>query len=249
MSISTPLSTVRQVPLAVPRSDSPATPRLCVFSHAGGSVADFRSWTREMVGMDVDVIDLPGRSSRLHEDPIDDMDTLAAAVAQNVSIGSNVMFLGHSFGATLALATCFQARELGLSMPATLAVSAARPPHLEHGLTALLDSSDTELLRGLNEQFDTVPAAILADPDVASVLARAVRADLTALAHFVPRSKDPLDLRLVILEPDDDNVTGEMAEWSQYATSVEHHVVPGGHFYIRNTDAVGYVFDLLRSHI
>lgn len=239
---------VRQIPLGTSRSNCPSTPRVCVFPHAGGAVADYRTWTRDAVGMDVDVIDLPGRSSRLHEVPIEDMDRLATAAVRGMSFGLSTVFLGHSFGATLALATCYQARELGLTLPSTLAVSAARPPHLEHGLAGLLESSDTELLRGLNDQFDTVPEAILADPDVASVLSRAVRADLNALASYVPHSEDPLDLRLVILEPDDDTVTGKMFEWSHYAKQVEHHVVPGDHFYIRNTSVVSYVFDLLRSH-
>lgn len=222
---------------------------LCIFPHAGGTVADFLDWPSLVPGLDIDVLDLPGRSSRLHEEPLLDMESLATSAARARKFDSNTVLFGHSFGASLAVATCHEARRLGLPLPSTVAVSAAHPPPMHRDLQTLLEASNVELLRTLNEQFNTVPMDILDDADVADVLVRAVRADLTALAEYAPVDEDPLDSRLIILEPDHDTTTGAMEGWARYAKNVEHHIVPGGHFYIRDRSAMEFVSALLSARI
>jgi medium-chain acyl-[acyl-carrier-protein] hydrolase len=121
----------RWLPYRKPKSDPRA--RLFCFAHAGGAASVYRDWNEALPSqIEVCAVQLPGRESRLMEDPITRMDRLVETMTPALAplFDRPTAFFGYSLGAAVAFETaCFVSRKYGLR-PAGLFVCARRAPHL-----------------------------------------------------------------------------------------------------------------------
>ncbi|MEJ3749164.1 thioesterase domain-containing protein [Actinomycetes bacterium KLBMP 9797] len=222
-----------QIPIARPG----AAVRLLCLPYAGAGASAYAGWAAAFgAAVEVRPVQLPGRESRILEDPTVDPDALAAAVAAAAS-GGYALF-GHSLGARLAFEVVRRLRAAGARLPEALFVSACRAPDVVtagpfDGLS-LVD--DDELVARLRTRGG-LPAEVAAEPELLELVLPALRADFAWLDGYVYAEDAPLPVPIVGFAGADDAAVplDQMRDWQRHTTAgFALHVLPGGHFFPRH---------------
>lgn len=221
--------------------------RLVCFHYAGGTASMFRDW-HERLPADVSVVavQLPGRDTRLDEDPHTRMGPLVAELVDVLSPVLDVpfAFYGHSMGARVSLWLTHALRALGGPLPMSMFVASSAAPALMTRVRGW-DESDDGLVAYLRDLGGT-PSIVFERPDLLELFLPALRADLTVVATSGPPPRPALDVPLHVFSGvDDEEASPErMAAWShETASSFTHDVVAGGHFFA--PEGVSHVLDVV----
>jgi medium-chain acyl-[acyl-carrier-protein] hydrolase len=152
--------------------------RLFCFPYAGGSAGLFEPWGRAFEGVDVVGVQLPGRSNRINEKPLDSLTEIVARLIVELRGLDDLpfVFFGHSNGALI----CFElARELqrrGTGGLQHIILSGRRAPHLPrvHPNTHdLPHDAFIEELRSING----TPEELLGNMELMNLFVPILRAD------------------------------------------------------------------------
>ncbi|MEV7422219.1 MULTISPECIES: thioesterase II family protein [unclassified Streptomyces] len=209
-----------------------------VFPHAGGSAAQYRSWSATLPpGIDVRVLQLPGRQERFHEAALDDLDAMVEALQdpfEGELDGRPYLLFGHSFGALLAYRLAVTLVRDGGTAPALLGVSgwapgpAAGPPR-----ESVAGMSDDELLDRVAE-LGMMPHGVSLDPATLATVLPALRGDLLAAGGFLD-DQAPVPCPVAAYGGADDPLlpSGGMDAWARRGTAfLGTTTFTGGHFYL-----------------
>lgn len=212
--------------------------RLFCFPFAGGGAESYRDWAT-ILPKEVEVwpVQIPGRSLRMMEPPIDKMGVLVESLADAISPYLRDMpfaFFGHSMGALVSYELTCYLRENELAMPATLFLSGrAAPLHSVGGLKHLLP--DQDLIEEL-KQFDGTPGEVLDSPELLSLILPILRNDLKLLETYTfDSSRAPLDIPLHVTGGDTDSLVPveSLRDWSILSTAPNDvRIWSGGNFYL-----------------
>ena len=107
--------------------------RLLCFPYAGGGASSFRGWADQLPAhVEVCALQLPGRETRLKEQPLARLpDLIAALVAETRAYRQCAYaFFGHSLGGLIAFELTRALRRRGERLPLQLFVSACGAPQL-----------------------------------------------------------------------------------------------------------------------
>jgi len=214
-----------------------AAPTLVLFPHAGGGAGFYRSLADHFpAGVEVRVVQYPGRETRAGEPLIDDMDTLAdqAADALRPLLDRRLAILGHSMGALVAYEVTRRLEARGAALE-RLFVSARHPP-AAHGLTSrhrhlLDDDRFAEMLRDTGG----TPSALLDEPEMRAYLLPIVRNDYRLIETYVPSPGPALRTPVVSIAAEEDGTVSaaQVEGWRRTTQGTfEHLTFPGGHFYL-----------------
>jgi len=214
--------------------------RVFAFPCACGGPPAYRGLWKELgERADLVVVHLPGRESRVHETPIDDLEVLVAraaeAIAGHLPRGAYALF-GQSMGAQLAFRVTRAIATGGGPAPVAVVVSSAAPAHLPRTAPNVHQLSDDELARAL-EAMGGTPSPVLADPELRAWILRTARADFRALERAAPVRPEPLETTIVAYAGRDDGTLDEEAlrGWSALAgRSFRSRWFLGGHFFVQS---------------
>lgn len=215
--------------------DSPARCWFLCFPHAGAGAVGYLGLSRLLPpGIALRVAQLPGREGRFREPPQRDARTLAEALLPAVRALADrpVVLFGHSLGAIVAFELAREMRRAGLSAPAHLYVSGRQAPHVGMRGRATWNLSDDALVAALRELGGT-PETVLGNPELFSLLAPALRADLEMNERYVYSPAEPLATAITAFASASDPraAPAEVAEWAEHTTSRFAFVsIDGGHF-------------------
>lgn len=166
--------------------------RVYCLPHAGGAANAYLPWARSSDQPDLDwvPVEIPGRGSRLREEPLSSMDELAGALVDALFRQPSpdpFVLLGHSMGAYVAHAVVRRLEAEGLTLPLCLVVSGARAPGspTERSLHTL---PDVELIEALVELGGT-SEEVLRHEELMHLMLPVIRADLTLLARHHETSR------------------------------------------------------------
>lgn len=229
-----------------PRPD--AARRLFFFPHAGGSAAFYRHWSALLPGIEVQVLQLPGRQERHAEEPYRRIGPLVEAVREAVEAetdGRPYAYFGHSLGALLAYRVAVATEDDGGVGPDLLGVSGWAPERFMP-VDALLPLSDAEFAAAVR-RFGVLPADIGADPALLALVLPAVRADLALVADYrddAARVGCPVAAYGGRTDPTLE--AGGLVEWAARTPAfLGVSEFPGGHFYLTD-HAVAVATDFAR---
>src|SRR5262249_5081475 len=110
---------------------SSAKPRLFCFPYAGGGSVIYRPWIASLAtAAAVCPARLPGRETRLREEPIATMHALIDALTAVIEpyLDRPFAFFGHSMGAAIGFELARSLRRHGKPLPFALYIAAARAP-------------------------------------------------------------------------------------------------------------------------
>lgn len=163
----------------VPQPKPGANFRLYCLPHAGGGASTFASWISACPEhIEMAAIQLPGRESRLDEEPMRHLPTIARAIGGIISLDRRPFAIfGHSAGGRLAVHVASYLEEIGV-LPARVFISGASMTVPRSGFVHQLNQD--QFIRAVSERFGALPAEITNDPEVWSLFERPLRADLEA---------------------------------------------------------------------
>ncbi|WNG18181.1 thioesterase II family protein [Cystobacter fuscus] len=209
--------------------------RLYCFPHSGGLPGEYVRWGRELPGVQLYGVCLPGRGERVAETPPASMQELVDRFLAETDLTPPFVLFGHSLGALVAFEV---ARELAVQdrpLPERLIVSAYAAPHLPRTASNLHALPDASLARAIGERYGAIPPHVMADPELLALLLPAFRADFTILETYRYKPGTPLTVPLEVFGAEQDAVSLEQLElWRDHTTSdFRLHRFAGGHFYFR----------------
>src|ERR1051325_10798789 len=175
--------------------------RLFCFPYAGGSSLIYRQW-HESLPYDVEVclVQLTGRGSRLMETPYKRVGPLVEAVAGAIQplLDRPFAFFGHSMGAII----CFElARHLRRqrpdTQPAYLFVSGRRAPQFPDTDRVTYDLPEPELIAELRRLHGT-PQEVLEHPELMRLMLPLLRADFELVQTYEYTPEPPLGCPIAV---------------------------------------------------
>ncbi len=211
--------------------------RLFCFCYAGGSAQIFHDWPNYLSDqIEVYAIQLPGRGSRLLEEPLVSMDALVPELCS--ALESEIIvpfaFFGHSMGAQVAFELILRLREEGKSLPSMLLVSGRRAPQLKHRKKQIYDLPDEEFKREL-VRLNGTPTEILEQPELMELLGPALRADFQLIETWRYQSRSPINIPIAAFGgiEDIDVSFSDLDAWSEQTESVfSVQMFQGDHFFL-----------------
>lgn len=218
--------------------------RLFCLPYAGGSAQIYAGWrTRLGGGIDVRPVELPGRGSRFHEPPVDDVDRLTTDLARTVAREVTrepgpFALLGYSYGSVLAFEIARRLEHLDGLRAEHLLVAAVRAPVWPGPLSPVAQLSD-ERLRARLDALGGTPPELLADDDFMALMMPVLRADFGIADSYLLRSGPIVSCPLTVFGGTEDHGVSRQAleAWQECTTGhFALHYLPGGHFFLRSAE-------------
>ncbi|GAA0743761.1 thioesterase [Dactylosporangium roseum] len=213
--------------------------RLLCLAYAGAGASCFRDWRLPPdLCAEVWAAQLPGREGRWREPALrrvgDVVERLCVEVLPLLDVPLAVF--GHSYGALLAFEIARALRRAGAPQPAHLFVSGHRAPDLPPWRPAASTLPMPRLLDRLAEMAGP-SQSVVNDPELLTVLAPMLRADLEACETYRYRPETPLDTPLTCFGAIDDCEVrmDEITAWDLH-TSRRWRVrsFTGGHLFLHD---------------
>lgn len=211
--------------------------RLVCFPFAGGSAATYTPWTQYLhEDAELIAIQLPGRGSRLVENPYDSIDAMVADLHTGMSdfLDKPCIFFGHSMGAKIAFELACALHRNNQPLPARFIVSGSAAPFIPRRSAMVHALPDAAFKKRLTELNGT-PERVLQNTELMSYLMPTLRADFK-IAETYRREKDCiLPTTLAIYGGNRDEVIAEadLMAWREVFSDVaDIKLYEGGHFFI-----------------
>ncbi|MNW43447.1 Linear gramicidin dehydrogenase LgrE [compost metagenome] len=237
-------------------SGSFAKIRLFCFPYAGGGASVLSNWKRELPAhIHVCPVQLPGRESRMLEDPMDSVEAIVHSLVSEIVpfLHTPFAFFGHSMGALIAFET---ARQLHLKhhvAPIHLFVSGKTAPHLPYPRKSLHNLPDDQFKEELRLMQGT-PEEVLQNDELMEIVMPHLRADFTAVESYVYRPGEVLPCPIAVFggRQDHDVSVESLHAWQQH-TNVPFQVqmLEGNHFFLhkQEQEVIGSVLRELAPHL
>lgn len=216
--------------------------RLFCLPHAGGGTAAYRTWADRLPpDIEVVAVRLPGRETRLAEQPFTRLDDLVQAMLDGLEpwMDRPHAWFGHSMGALVAFEACRTSRRLCLAEPTQLFVSGLCAPHLDRGERPSSDMEPGRIADWLRELNGT-PAEVADDPAALVAYLPTLRADLSVVEQYRYHPERPLDCAISAFGGVDDDATtvAGLKAWDSYSTTgCKLRMFPGSHFFVQCSQA------------
>lgn len=216
---------------------TPAVTRTYCFPHSGGSPGEYLRWGARLRDHDIRAVQLPGRGSRLGEEPFTRMGALVEALIGHLALDTPYVLFGHSLGALVAYETARSLRAWGLPGPDALVLSGTAAPHALPPRPSLNGLDGPGLLAEIERLYGPVPATLHEDPELSTLLLGGLRADLEIVSGYRPVVSEPLSCPITVLGGrDDDEPLDGLGAWRAYTSGAfDLRLFPGDHFYFRES--------------
>lgn len=222
------------------RSVPRARVRLFCLPHAGGGTASYRAWADRLPpDIEVVAVRLPGRETRLAEQPFTHLDDLVQALLGGLEpwLDRPHAWFGHSMGALIAFEACRTSRRLCLAEPMRLLVSGLCAPHIRLGEPPS-SGAEADRVAGWLRRLNGTPAEVADDPATLAAYLPALRADLSMVERYRYRPDRPLDCAISVFGglTDDATTVDGLNAWDRHSTAgCKLRMFPGSHFFVQRS--------------
>jgi medium-chain acyl-[acyl-carrier-protein] hydrolase len=229
------------LPVIFPRPHPCAKVRLFCFPYAGGGASIYRTWPAALPPeVEMGGVQLPGRESRIREQPLTRMDRLVESLAPALAtcFDRPFVFFGHSMGALVAFELARELRRQGLPCPSHLLVSGRVAPQIPIEEPPVCHLPDVQFIDKLR-LLGGMPDEVLDRSELIELLLPALRADFALHETYVYVAESPLSCRVTGFGgKNDGNVLYKrLAAWRvQTIDRFDMHILPGNHFFLRSAE-------------
>lgn len=214
--------------------------RMFCFPYAGGGASIYRGWAASLpADLEVCPVQLPGRESRMRDQPFSHTEEMVPAVADALRpyLGLPFVFFGHSMGGLIGFELARELRRRGQTLPLHLFVSGRRAPQLPAREEPIYDLPEPEFLVKLRELNGT-PEEVLQHEELMRLLIPLLRADFAVNETYAYTEEEPFDFGISAFGGlGDEEVTREDVEaWrKQTRGRFRMRMLPGDHFFIHGS--------------
>ena len=226
-----------------PKPNSQAQVKLFCFPCAGGSSSAYTKWHNYLPkNIEINLVQLPGRSHRIEEPPFTNFLPLVKTLTSEIKpyLNKPFAFFGHSMGSIV----CFEVAHLlqqkyGLS-PLHLFVSGRGAPQIPMDnklIHKLSEAAFIEELRRLNG----TPEAVLENTELMQLLLPTLRADFALVENYVHSPKHSFGCAISAFGGLQDSKVSraKLEAWSQHTTSnFSMQMFPGDHFFLHSSESL-----------
>jgi len=230
--------------IVLPRPNPRARLRLFCFPYGGAGASIFRAWPQSLPeAVEVCAVQLPGRETRLREEPFTDVPgvvrTLAQALAPRLTVP--FAFFGHSLGAFIGFELARELRKQNAGVPIHMFVSGQRAPQIPAPLPPLYQLPDGEFIEAMQRRYNGIPAVVRQSVELMQVLLPLLRADFTMNDTYAYVDDRPLDCPISCFggQQDPETTKETLAAWGrQTRGAFALKMFPGGHFFLESARAL-----------
>jgi len=223
--------------IACARPNPGARMRLFGLPYAGGGAGIFRRWhlhlpqTVEVLG-----IQLPGRGSRLREEPLTRTGPLLDSLSTELSpyLDRPFAIFGHSLGAMLAFELVHRLQDEQNMCASHLFVGGRRAPQVPASKQLTYDLPHDEFVAELR-RLNGTPREVLEHPEMMELMIPILRADFEVSETYTYAPREALRVGITAFGgTEDEDVPREEVElWSaQTRAGFRVHMLPGDHFFL-----------------
>lgn len=222
----------------IPRPNVNAKIRLFCLPYAGGSASTYISWAKSFDhGVELVLIQPPGRASRMNEPPHRKMAALVDEIIQKAGFITSRPYLifGHSLGSRVAYEMVCRMAIAGLPLPECLIASGSRAPHTQKERKNIYNLPQDQFILEL-KKLNGTPNEVLANPELLELVTPLLRADFEiADTH----TAEPIIIKSPIHvfggQDDDDVSLDQLKAWKELAGGEFNlETIPGDHFFIND---------------
>ncbi|MDP7707261.1 thioesterase II family protein [Mycobacterium sp. TY815] len=228
--------------------DSPESPTLLIFPHAGAGASAYRSFSKALSRhFRVLVFQYPGRQDRAAEPPLTSLPEIAAGAFEEFVTSEHrgsgpVVAFGHSMGGWVAFefvriaeSRGIDVRELYVSAAVAPGNAVTKPPH---------PTDDESILNHLTA-LEGTNSAVFGNRDLMRLALPVIKADYRACDAYTCSDDVTISAQIHALGGDQDPIVtlGDLYGWGKHTGSAEVTMFDGGHFFIN--DHVEAVAELL----
>ncbi len=212
--------------------------RLFCLPFAGGGAAAYGLWWRSLpADIEVQAALLPGRESRIREQPLDTIAAMVDAVLPSIQAKLDLPYaiFGHSMGGLLAFEIASALERAGGPAPEHLFVSARRSPDEPDPATPMHRLPEFEFLDTMNSRYGAVPDAVRAERELLDLLLPVLRADTHAIETYEPSLERRVRCKVHVFGGLDDRypTPAQLPNWQRVAEQpIRVRVFAGDHFYL-----------------
>ena len=211
--------------------------------YAGSGAAAYRPWLGQLpANVELNLVQLPGRETRLREAPytrlaalVDDLGSAIEAV-----LDRPYAIFGHSMGALISFELVRELRRRGAPMPLSLFVSGRRAPQLPDPELPLHELPDDRFVTEMERRYNGIPQIIRDDAELMQLFLPTLRADFEVIETYSYVDESPLACPIVALggQHDSQASSAELLAWqAQTSAGFSMHLLPGDHFYLQQQRA------------
>lgn len=231
----------------IPKKNPSAKLRILCFPYAGGSSATYLPWESSLrKDIEVAVVQLPGRGSRLFDAPYQTMKDLAQSLFLEYTEVASMpsIFFGHSMGARVAYELMSMLYQQGGELPVHMIASGSVAPCVENRKDPTYHLPDEQFIEKLRTLGGS-PEEVLSNREVMELLLPALRSDFKIIETYSNKDGHIIPTKLSVFAGDQDDIELEELElWFkhfEYTTGI--HWIEGGHFFI-DTNKVSVLREL-----
>ena len=147
------------------------------FPYAGGGTLTFRHWSKALpTGVEVYLVQLPGRETLVCEPPLTRLSEIVEAIVPELSpyLDKPFAFFGHSMGAFISFEIASLLRQRYQMQPAHLIVSGCRAPQIPRTKPPIYNLPDERFLEELR-RLNGTPEEVLQNPEISGPILRSRR--------------------------------------------------------------------------
>lgn len=186
-------------------------------------------------------VQLPGRGTRLREQPFTSFEPLIEALSEALLpyLRQPFAMFGHSMGATIAFEFARKLRRSSGPSPLRLFVSGRSAPTIPYrGLPThtLPDAEFIEELRRLNG----TPRGVIENAELMELMLPLLRADFGLIQTYVYKPEPPLLCPITAIGgvQDEEVSRSDIQEWREQTSSFSLKMIAGDHFFVQTAGAV-----------
>ncbi|MBE2224880.1 MAG: thioesterase [Anaerolineae bacterium] len=213
--------------------------RLICFPPAGSGTVIYQKWAKQIPPeVEMWIMRLPGRETRLREPTLTHVSTIVESVAEMLipHLQQPYILFGHSLGSLVCFELCCYLRENKRPLPLHLLLSGHRAPH-RPPLNPPVHQANNQIFLDRIKKMGGTPDKFFEMKELVAMMLPALRADFTAWETYQYQPHPPLDIPITALGSDDDHdaTQADIFAWEQHTTGeFTAHIFHGNHFYFLN---------------